>query len=157
MAAPADALARAFRIEQFRDYLGIEAGGSRHTVENYLRDVRRFAEWAGARGRHDPQALTATRENAAKNGLAQRIRIAGPADDAGTGFDIAVANILSGPLISLAPGLAPRVLGGGALLLAGLLAAQAGEVAEAYRPWFDIGPAAEREGWTLLAGRRRVE
>ena len=24
-------------------------------------------------------------------------------------------------------------------------------------PWFDIGPVAERDGWTLLAGRRRVE
>ncbi|HXV90024.1 MAG TPA: site-specific tyrosine recombinase XerD [Gemmatimonadales bacterium] len=59
MAAPADALARAFRIEQFRDYLGLEAGGSRHTVENYVRDVRRFAEWAGARDRHDPQTVTA--------------------------------------------------------------------------------------------------
>jgi ribosomal protein L11 methyltransferase len=105
----------------------------------------------------DSQALSATHENATKNGLAQRIRIAGQADDAGSGFDIAVANILSGPLIALAPGLAPRVRGGGALLLAGLLAAQAGEVAKAYRPWFDIGPAAEREGWILLAGRRRVE
>jgi integrase/recombinase XerD len=59
MAAPADALARAFRIEQFRDYLGLEAGGSRHTVENYVRDVRRFAEWAEARGARDPQAATA--------------------------------------------------------------------------------------------------
>ena len=59
MAPAADDLGRAFRIEQFRDYLGLEAGGSRHTVENYARDVRRFAEWAGARGRPDPQAVTA--------------------------------------------------------------------------------------------------
>jgi len=46
---------------------------------------------------------------------------------------------------------------GGALVLAGLLERQAAEVAQAYGPWFDIGPAAEREGWTLLAGRRRAE
>ena len=59
MAPAAEDLGRAFRIEQFRDYLGLEAGGSRHTVENYARDVRRFAEWAGARGRRDPQAVTA--------------------------------------------------------------------------------------------------
>jgi len=59
MAPAADELDRAFRIEQFRDYLGLEAGGSRHTVENYARDVRRFAEWAGARGRREPQAITA--------------------------------------------------------------------------------------------------
>jgi ribosomal protein L11 methyltransferase len=38
-----------------------------------------------------------------------------------------------------------------------MLERQADEVAQAYRPWFDIGPAAEREGWTLLAGRRRAE
>jgi integrase/recombinase XerD len=59
MASAADDLGRAFRIEQFRDYLGLEAGGSRHTVESYARDVRRFAQWAGARGRRDPQAVTA--------------------------------------------------------------------------------------------------
>ena len=59
MAPAADDLSRAFRLEQLRDYLGLEAGGSRHTVENYTRDVRRFAEWAGARGRRDPQAVTA--------------------------------------------------------------------------------------------------
>ena len=59
MASPAaDELARAFRIEQFRDYLGLEAGGSRHTVENYARDVRRFAQWAASRGRSDPAAVT---------------------------------------------------------------------------------------------------
>ena len=34
---------------------------------------------------------------------------------------------------------------------------QAAEVARAYGPWFDIAPEAEREGWTLLAGRRRAE
>ena len=58
MAPAADDVGPAFRIEQFRDYLGLEAGGSRHTVENYARDVRRFGEWAAARGRRDPQAVT---------------------------------------------------------------------------------------------------
>ena len=53
----------------------------------------------------------------------------------------------------------PRAAGraGGAVVLAGMLSAQADEVAQAYRPWFDIGPVAEREGWILLAGRRRAE
>jgi ribosomal protein L11 methyltransferase len=105
----------------------------------------------------DPQALLATRENAAKNGLADRIAVAEYASDIVGRFDIVLANILSGPLIGLAPGLAPKARVGGALLLAGMLARQADEVAQAYRPWFDIGPAAEREGWSLLAGRRRPE
>ena len=55
------------------------------------------------------------------------------------------------------PRLAQMAGTGGSLVLAGMLAPQAAEVAQSYRPWFDIGPVAEREGWTLLAGRRRPE
>jgi ribosomal protein L11 methyltransferase len=105
----------------------------------------------------DPQALRATRGNAGKNGLARRIAVHADAAEFAGGFDVVLANILSGPLIELAPGLAGRARPGGALVLAGLLTPQAGEVARAYRPWCDIGPAAERDGWTLLTGRRRVE
>lgn len=105
----------------------------------------------------DPQALTATRENAAKNGLASRVEVA-ERMEAGTGaFDIVLANILAGPLIELAPRLARLARPGGEIVLAGLLSHQATEVAQAYAPWFDIDPNAERDGWTLLAGRRRAE
>jgi ribosomal protein L11 methyltransferase len=105
----------------------------------------------------DSQALRATRENAIKNDLAGRITVADRAEALGYGFDLVLANILSGPLIALAPELAARTRPGGWLALAGLLERQAGEVAQAYQPWFDIGPVAERDGWTLLAGRRRAE
>jgi len=105
----------------------------------------------------DPQALQATHENAAKNGLADRVEIPTRASDVAGSFDVVLANILSGPLVELAPGLASRAGRGGALVLAGLLSHQAGEVAQAYQPWFDIGPVAERDGWTLLAGQRRAE
>jgi ribosomal protein L11 methyltransferase len=105
----------------------------------------------------DPQALTATRENAARLGLAARVVVAGrPEALAGT-FDIVLANILAGPLIELAPRLASLARAGGEIVLAGMLEAQAAEVAQAYRPWFHIAPAAERDGWALLAGRRRAE
>jgi ribosomal protein L11 methyltransferase len=105
----------------------------------------------------DPQALRATRENAARNRLSARIAVPALAGDIEGQFDVVLANILSGPLIGLAPGIAPRCRAGAALALAGMLARQADEVAQAYRPWFDIGPVAERDGWTLLAGRRRAE
>jgi ribosomal protein L11 methyltransferase len=105
----------------------------------------------------DPQALLATRENAARNGLGARVALPALAGDVDGPFDVVIANILSEPLVALAPALAPRARAGGAIVLAGMLARQAGEVAQAYRPWFDIGPVAEREGWTLLAGRRRAE
>ena len=102
----------------------------------------------------DPQALLATRENAAKNGLAGRIAILSEAQDIARPFDLVLANILAGPLIDLAPQLAAYCRPGGAIALAGLLVHQADEVAQAYRPWFDIEISAERDGWTLLSGRR---
>jgi ribosomal protein L11 methyltransferase len=105
----------------------------------------------------DPQALIATRENAARNGLTDRIEVQRHTGDITGEFDVVLANILSGPLIEIAAGIAPRARTGGALVLAGMLARQSDEVARAYRPWFDIGPVAEREGWTLLVGRRRAE
>ena len=105
----------------------------------------------------DPQALLATRENAAKNGLAGKIAVVDRPERIAGEFDVVLANILAGPLIELAPRLATRAHAGGEIVLAGMLESQAREVAQAYRPWFDIGPAAEREGWSLLAGRRRPE
>ena len=105
----------------------------------------------------DPQAITATRENAAKNGLASRVEVVVRAEALAGTYGIVLANILAGPLLALAPRLAQRTAAGGEIALAGMLARQAAEVAQAYGPWFDIAPEAEREGWTLLAGRRRAE
>jgi len=48
-----------FRLEQFRDYRALEAGNSRHTVDNYLRDVRRLAGYAAGRGARGPDQVTA--------------------------------------------------------------------------------------------------
>jgi integrase/recombinase XerD len=59
--APAEALARAFHLERFRDYLALEAGNSPHTVENYLRDVRRLAEYGASKGIRAPADVTAAR------------------------------------------------------------------------------------------------
>jgi integrase/recombinase XerD len=51
---------RVFLLEQFRDYLALEAGLSAHTVENYLRDLQRFTRHAAARGATAPGAVTRT-------------------------------------------------------------------------------------------------
>lgn len=37
---------QAFFLQSFRDHLGLEAGNSRNTVESYLRDLRRFVQFA---------------------------------------------------------------------------------------------------------------
>jgi ribosomal protein L11 methyltransferase len=105
----------------------------------------------------DPQALTATRENAARLGLSSRVMVAEEPEALAGPFDIVLANILARPLIELAPRLAALAHTGGEIALAGMLAGQVSEVAQAYLPWFHIGPEAERDGWTLLAGRRRAE
>jgi integrase/recombinase XerD len=52
-------VARAFHLERFRDYLALEAGNSGNTVESYLRDITRLAEYATSRGAKTPEQLSA--------------------------------------------------------------------------------------------------
>ena len=54
------AVDRAFWLEGFRDYLGLEAGHSANTVEAYLRDLRRLGEFALGRGVREPAHVTRT-------------------------------------------------------------------------------------------------
>jgi ribosomal protein L11 methyltransferase len=105
----------------------------------------------------DPQALIATHENAERNGVAGRIAVTGDPQLAAGSADVLLANILAGPLVELAPRFARAIRPGGHLALSGLLLEQADIVTSAYRPWFDIGTAATRDGWALLAGRRRAD
>ena len=58
--ATREAVDRAFWLEGFRDYLGLEAGHSANTVEAYLRDLRRLGEFALGRGVRDPDDVTRT-------------------------------------------------------------------------------------------------
>ncbi|MFW5909962.1 MAG: 50S ribosomal protein L11 methyltransferase [Thiohalospira sp.] len=105
---------------------------------------------------NDPQAVTATLENARANGVADRIHSRAVADDPGGTADLVLANILAGTLRELAPELAARTRPGGDLVLSGILQEQVEEVATAYRPWFQIDPPVEQEGWVRLDGRRRM-
>jgi ribosomal protein L11 methyltransferase len=101
----------------------------------------------------DPQALATSRENATRNAVEARFLLP---DDLPPGtFDIVVANILSNPLILLAPALAGRVRVGGRIALAGVLATQEDSVACAYAPWFTLTAWRRDDGWVLLAGERR--
>ena len=100
----------------------------------------------------DPQALEATRANAAANGVSLA-RIGGP-DAARGSYDIVVANILAAPLKVLAPLLCTHVSPDGRLALAGLLERQVSEVQAAYAPWIGLEAESEEDGWVLLAGMR---
>ncbi|HVV91814.1 MAG TPA: 50S ribosomal protein L11 methyltransferase [Hyphomicrobiales bacterium] len=87
----------------------------------------------------DPVAVHIARENAALNRVAHRVRaveaigVRHPAIASGAPYDLVFANILAGPLIALAPMLAPLVAPAGRLILSGLLARQEREVRAAYR------------------------
>lgn len=102
----------------------------------------------------DPQALLATRENAADNGVGAGLQICKAAQQLPQDCDVMLANILSETLLTLAPTLAPHVASGGSLLLGGILEPQEPEVAGCYSAWFHMGRAAQRDGWVALHGRR---
>jgi ribosomal protein L11 methyltransferase len=103
----------------------------------------------------DPQALIATRENAAANGVDGTVRVCDQPGQLPPAADLLMANILAGTLIDLAAELGPMVRTGGALLLAGILEIQAEAVTKAYKPWFDMEVFRSRDGWVALTGIRR--
>ena len=104
----------------------------------------------------DIQALEASRDNAQRNQVADdRFNLYLPEQMPDTPADVLVANILAGPLVSLAPRLASLVKPGGLLALSGILAEQTDEILQAYRDDFELDPVANQEGWIRVSGRRR--
>lgn len=100
----------------------------------------------------DEQAVQSTRDNARNNQV--QVHACLP-DDFGPGqYDVVVANILSNPLMVLAPMLAGRVAPGGSLVLSGILERQAEQVAKAYAPWLNMEVWQARDGWVCLHGQR---
>jgi ribosomal protein L11 methyltransferase len=114
----------------------------------------------------DPVSIEVTVENAGVNGVGlgmapgrlatavaagldhPRLRQRGP-------YDLIIANILAGPLIELAPTLAPALVPGGRLVLAGLLESQARRVTRAYaREGLRVSFTIRRGEWPSLVLRR---
>lgn len=104
----------------------------------------------------DPQALEASRANAATNGVAARLTLAEGETPAAGPFDLVVANILAGPLIQVAGALAGQQRAGGRIALAGILAEQADDVIRAFDRAYELAVTAERDGWVLVSGARRA-
>ncbi|KXZ41329.1 hypothetical protein GPECTOR_547g556 [Gonium pectorale] len=71
-------------------------------------------------------------------------------------FDVVVANILRGPLVELQPRLARYVRPGGLLLLSGILAEQAEEVAAAYASEFGGFEMRTDAQWALLTATKKA-
>lgn len=87
----------------------------------------------------DPDSVRVTLENAADNGVGERLRAftaAGlnhPAVRAGGPYDLITANILASPLRALAPDITDALAPGGTLILSGFLIDQEPAVFRAYR------------------------
>lgn len=116
----------------------------------------------------DPVAVEVAADNAALNGIRLGDRPGGAMLVAAPGvdhdlivgrapYDLMIANILAGPLVELAPGLAAQLAEGGSLVLAGLLDTQAPRVIAAYRAQgLYLVARIDQGDWpTLLLRKRR--
>jgi ribosomal protein L11 methyltransferase len=101
----------------------------------------------------DKQAITATRENSERNQCANRLRVHTPdLLDATETFDLIVANILSGTLVTLEPLLRSHSRSGTKIALSGILTSQITEVSDAYSQWIAFDPPVTRLDWAIITG-----
>lgn len=103
---------------------------------------------------NDPQALAASRDNAERNGVSDRLTLSMPEDFMDAPADVLVANILAGPLVELAPRFAASLKPLGSFALSGILEEQQHELLDRYREWFDALVVTTRDGWVRIAGKR---
>lgn len=105
---------------------------------------------------NDPQALIATRDNAARNEVSDGLHVCLPNElSTDAQADLFVANILAGPLAELAPRFAALCKPAAPFALSGILAGQEGELLDRYRAcgFVDLR-AVHREDWVRIEGMR---
>jgi len=105
---------------------------------------------------NDPQALTASIDNAERNDVADRLAVFLPEDAAAEPADVFIANILAGPLGALAPTFAAAAKPGAPFAISGILDGQQEELLQRYAEWFDELRVDTREDWVRISGRRRA-
>lgn len=110
---------------------------------------------------NDPQALAASRDNAARNNIApENFPVAYPEKIDQRAWerraDVVIANILAGPLIDLSDTLLHFLKPEGTLLLSGLLKNQADALCAHYADRLPLRIVGERDGWVCLRGNCRA-
>jgi len=103
---------------------------------------------------NDPQALIATRDNAEKNSVANKITVVLPDALPSVQTPLLLANILAQPLMDFAERFAAHVIPGGHIVLSGILTEQAEQVAASYAPWFAMELPVLKNEWVRLSGQR---
>ncbi|WP_462170980.1 50S ribosomal protein L11 methyltransferase [Pseudoalteromonas xiamenensis] len=101
----------------------------------------------------DPQAIAATYDNAARNGVADQIEAYLPEDQPEFQADVVVANILAQPLRELHEIILGFLKPGGDIAMSGILEEQAQSVADVYAPFVKLDPIAQEGEWTRVSGR----
>jgi len=104
---------------------------------------------------NDEQALTASRDNAERNGVSSSLDLYLLQHFPQMQSDVLVANILAGPLAELAPQFAQSLQPGGVLALSGILDGQQDELLVRYAEWFGELNVDTREGWVRISARKR--
>ena len=135
--------ARGLRSDRLRLRLR-RVGAGRPAARRALRELFRYRS-TGAHRR--------TRQRERKRPERPRAALQLRRSDCG-GADLLLANILSGPLVALAPAFADILQASGELVLSGLMEREIPEVTHAYEAWFDIRIFGVRESWVCLWGRR---
>ncbi|HVK72138.1 MAG TPA: 50S ribosomal protein L11 methyltransferase [Kofleriaceae bacterium] len=118
--------------------------------------------WPGSRAvaiDNDPIAVTACAENAALNGVADRIASSlTPVGELTEAFPLVIANIQAHVLRELADAITARVAAGGTLVLSGLLSPQAPAVADEYvargLSLVAVRPSGDDAAWSSAVLRR---
>lgn len=103
----------------------------------------------------DPQALIASKDNAERNGVVDKLKLFDGSKQEIAPCPFVVANILAGPLAELEPHIAALCQTGGHLALSGILMGQVDEIVEAYQGDFEILEIKEQDNWALVVGKRR--
>lgn len=109
----------------------------------------------------DEVAVDVAKANVAANGVEDRVHVVEAAGfdhpdlEAAMPFDLVFANILKGPLVSLAPDMGEAIAAKGHAILSGILNPQADEVVSAYEAQgFNVTRREEFGDWTTLTLRR---
>lgn len=102
----------------------------------------------------DPDAIEVARANAADNGVQARFEV-GSIGDAGEGWDVVVANLLTHTIVSLSQPLVAALRPGGAMVVSGVSWEQVDEAVDALTSagLVEVVPR-QRGEWSLITGRR---
>lgn len=103
----------------------------------------------------DPQAITASRDNALANQVSERLELYLPEQMPEKKYHLILANILAGPLTELAEQLANYCHPGADIVLSGILETQSEKIIQAYSPWFQLDPIALKDEWIRVSGKRK--